>query len=72
MPTPRRASVDSRRWTSAFVPMSMPRVGSSTMRILGSVASHFARTTFCWFPPDREEAGECWLAALTSRVRVHC
>src|SRR4051795_6030186 len=40
------------RWTSDFVPTSMPRVGSSTISTFGPVASHFPRTTFCWLPPD--------------------
>ena len=31
----------------------MPRVGSSRISTLGAVWSHLARTTFCWFPPDR-------------------
>ncbi len=31
----------------------MPRVGSSKIRTLDCVKSHFARTTFCWFPPLR-------------------
>ena len=55
--TPRVARVEMRRCTSDLVPTSMPRVGSSTMRILGSVASHFARTTFCWFPPESADTG---------------
>src|SRR4051794_8524774 len=42
----------SSRWTSLLVPTSMPRVGSSTIRTLGSVDSHLASTTFCWLPPD--------------------
>ena len=41
------------RCTSALVPTSTPCVGSSRIRIRGSAASHFARTTFCWFPPER-------------------
>ena len=50
---PRPARSERSRCTSAFVPTSMPRVGSSTMRSFGSVASHLARTTFCWLPPER-------------------
>src|SRR4051812_2279298 len=53
MATPSAASSPSSRCTSALVPTSMPRVGSSTMSTLGPVASHLARTTFCWLPPDR-------------------
>src|SRR5712692_2455144 len=45
--TPSPASSSRSRCTSAFVPMSMPRVGSSTMRTAGRRPSHFARTTFC-------------------------
>ena len=36
-----------------LAPTSIPRVGSSRMISLGFVASHLARITFCWFPPDR-------------------
>jgi hypothetical protein len=36
-----------------LAPMSIPRVGSSRIRISGSVNSHFDSTTFCWLPPDR-------------------
>ena len=32
---------------SDFAPTSIPRVGSSRIRIFGSVASHFASSTFC-------------------------
>ena len=51
--SPDAASSEMIRWTSTLAPMSMPRVGSSRMSTRGSVASHFARTTFCWLPPDR-------------------
>ena len=33
--------------------MSMPRVGSSRIRMSGSVNSQRERTTFCWLPPER-------------------
>ena len=49
MPWPARS--DRRRCTSALVPTSMPRVGSSMISSRGSVASHLAMTTFCWLPP---------------------
>ena len=49
---PLRASSLISRWISAFAPTSMPRVGSSMMRMRGSVASHFDRPTFCWLPPE--------------------
>src|SRR5262249_48385442 len=55
--TPRAASSDSSRCTSAFVPTSMPRVGSSTMINLGLRASHFASTVFCWLPPESVQTG---------------
>ena len=45
------ASSESSRCTSALVPTSMPRVGSSMISSVGSVASHLAMTTFCWLPP---------------------
>ena len=38
---------------SALEPTSTPRVGSSTIRMRGSRASHLASSTFCWLPPDR-------------------
>src|ERR1035437_9456806 len=43
------------RCTSALVPTSMPRVGSSMISSDGLRASHLPRTTFCWFPPDSVE-----------------
>ena len=49
---PDAASSEMIRWTSTLAPMSMPRVGSSRMSTVGPDASHLARTTFCWFPPD--------------------
>ena len=44
-------------WTSAFDCTSIPCVGSSRIRSVGAVASHFARTTFCWLPPESEDTG---------------
>ena len=52
MPRPCCASSLSRRWISALAPTSTPRVGSSTMSILGLLASHLPTTTFCWLPPE--------------------
>ena len=43
----------SRLCTSTLAPMSMPRVGSSTISIFGRSASQRASTTFCWLPPER-------------------
>ena len=40
-------------YTSTFAPTSIPRVGSSNIRIFDRVHSHFATTVFCWFPPLR-------------------
>ena len=51
-PCPRCASLPISAWISALAPTSMPRVGSSMMRMRGSVASHLPSTTFCWLPPD--------------------
>src|SRR2546425_115649 len=52
MPRPFWTSLPMSAWISALAPTSMPRVGSSMIRMRGSVPSHFATTTFCWFPPD--------------------
>ena len=49
---PSAASDDISRCTSALVPTSMPRVGSSTISSFGAIDNHFASTTFCWLPPD--------------------
>ena len=53
METPSAARSETIRCTSAFAATSIPRVGSSRIRIRGRVASHFAITTFCWLPPDK-------------------
>ena len=42
--------------------MSIPRVGSSSIKISGSPQSHFPITTFCWFPPER-----FWTAIFMSK-----
>src|SRR6185369_16851044 len=52
-------------WISALAPTSMPRVGSSMMRTRGSVATHFASTTFCWLPPE-----SCFTRCSGPRVRI--
>ena len=41
------ASADMRRWISDLAPTSMPRVGSSIMRISGRVSSQREMSTFC-------------------------
>ena len=51
-------------WISVLVPTSMPRVGSSRIRKLGSVASHRARMAFCWLPPESCLMGVSRLAVL--------
>ena len=43
---PSRARSQSSPWISDFAPMSTPRVGSSTIRSFGCVASHLAIKTF--------------------------
>src|SRR5450830_410476 len=55
METPESASSAIIRCTSLLAWTSIPRVGSSRIRSLGTVASHLAMTTFCWFPPERLE-----------------
>ena len=49
---PSSASFRTSFWISVLVPISIPRVGSSRIRKSGFVASHLARITFCWFPPE--------------------
>ena len=39
-------------YTSILAPTSIPRVGSSKMKISASVLIHLPMTTFCWLPPD--------------------
>ena len=50
---PSFASPDISRWISDLAPTSMPRVGSSIIRMSGSVISQRETSTFCWLPPDR-------------------
>ncbi len=69
MATPRPARSERSRCTSDLVPMSMPRVGSSTISRVGSVASHLASTTFCWLPPDMVAAACCGEPVLTWSLR---
>ena len=64
--TPSFASLRIRSWMPAFAPTSMPRVGSSKIRICGWVLSHFASTTFCWLPPDRNRTSCSGPWALSS------
>ena len=67
MATPSRASPVSRLWTSALVPTSMPRVGSSTISTPGFLPSHLASTTFCWLPPLSMDTGSVSLPYLIFR-----
>ena len=41
---------------SRFAPTSTPRVGSSSTITFGSGCSTFASASFCWLPPDSDEA----------------
>ena len=50
MPESARPTMSS--WKAALVRTSMPTVGSSMTRMSQSAASHLARLTFCWLPPE--------------------
>ena len=54
MASPCSLSCSIMAYTSPRAAASMPRVGSSRISTLGSVASERAITTFCWLPPDSE------------------
>ena len=56
---------------SAFVPTSMPRVGSFRMITFGAISSHFARITFCWLPPDSVPAKASPLRVLIASLSIH-
>ena len=58
----------SSSWIAAFAPTSTPRVGSSAISTLGEPHSHFAKSAFCWFPPDRERTGAARLRARMSTL----
>ena len=66
--TPSSASLSTSFCISTFVPISIPRVGSSRMRYSGWVISQRARITFCWFPPDRDLMGVLVDAVLIFRI----
>src|SRR6476469_1251868 len=68
---PRAARSDSSACTSTFAPMSMPRVGSSTISTTGSVASHLPSTTFCWLPPDSVATASVTRRRFTPSLSVH-
>src|SRR5207302_963340 len=71
IPSPCCARPSISLWISPFAPTSTPRVGSSRISTFGSVASHFASTTFCWLPPLSWLTGCTTLLALTSSRRNH-
>ena len=56
-PSPRARGASTRRWISCLAPTSMPRVGSSRISSVGSVASQRASSTFCWLPPESSRIG---------------
>ena len=68
---PSSASSRTSRWTSAFAPMSIPRVGSSRMRTCGCVASQRARMTFCWLPPLRFLTSWSAVGVAIFRIRMY-
>ena len=51
--------------------ISTPIVGPSRINIFGSVASHFASTTRCWFPPERLCAGASIDEVFIARSPTH-
>jgi hypothetical protein len=69
---PSAASSPSSRNSSAFVPTSIPRAGSSKNRTLASVSSHLATTTFCWLPPDSVSTRRCSEGARMSSWSARC
>src|SRR5829696_1386140 len=69
--TPWPASSDISRCTSALVPTSIPRVGSSTISSFGPVASHLPSTTFCWLPPDSVPTLSCSRWNFSCRRAAH-
>ena len=52
--------------------MSMPRVGSSRIRISGSVISQRASSTFCWLPPERLRISAVGSAGRMSSALRYC
>ena len=50
---PAWANLHINLWISAFAPTSIPRVGSSKIKISGLVSSQRETSTFCWLPPDK-------------------
>ena len=60
-----RRSAGSTRESEPWQPTSTPCVGSSSSSTPTSRASHLARITFCWLPPDSADA-----ASEASRGRI--
>ena len=56
-PPPRSAKSRISAWICALAATSTPCVGSSSSSTPTSRASHLARITFCWLPPDSAAAG---------------
>ena len=53
--------------------MSMPRVGSSSIKISGLVSSQRPKITFCWLPPDSEPMRVLWAGVFTRMASItHC
>ena len=70
IPIPCAARLRMMRKTSAFAPMSMPRLGSSIKRTFGEVSSALPITTFCWLPPESDETGSAGSATLIDRSLI--
>ena len=64
-PPPRAAKSRISAWICALAATSTPCVGSSSSSTPTLRASHLARMTFCWLPPDSAAAGS---AALRGRM----
>ena len=71
MALPSPASLVISEWISALAPTSMPRVGSSTIRISGSVSSQRPTRTFCWLPPDRFWIGVSMVGVLVLSILTY-
>src|SRR4029450_8714665 len=56
--------------TNWVAPMSRPRVGWAAISSLELLSNSRPRTSFCWLPPDRAEAGGGTLGALTREPRA--
>ncbi len=63
---PLSRSSTSRRCTNSIAPTSSPRVGWAAISTFGSDEISRAMTTFCWLPPDSDEASVSTLPPRTS------